>query len=99
MKKPDIVEIEEVPATNLVLLTGGKGTVGSDWLSGLTDGTVFLAKKIGDNGFVLTDFHIMNRSRQSIYLLADIRSGSGFYTDPLKFSKQFELVEILQEGE
>ena len=96
----DVQEIpqEEEPVRQLKLLQGGKGGPGGgenkDWLSGLPEGTIFVAEEKGTVNFICPQFQIDYIFFKAIRLLSFI-DNSYFWTTGERFSRRFTLVEVL----
>jgi hypothetical protein len=80
-------------------IIGGKGPPGSDWLSPLPDGTIFLARPIKHQGMPFLDmYRIANRSKRGILLDTILAKETSFWVDPIVFCRTIELFEILERG-
>jgi hypothetical protein len=99
-------EVDKKP-TNVVPferpVTGGGGGIPSDWLKGLKEQTVFLARPRDKQPINLTEYHIIAQNEKSTLLFVRDPSGGSqdvyVYVDPKIFSIHFELFEIIKDGE
>jgi hypothetical protein len=94
----DKEEDKELPI--LRLITGGKAPIGSNWLSSLPKGTVFLCRPIVHQGKpFLEEYHVVFQSECATRLHTNINAEGNFWVDPISFCGIMELVEILIKGE
>jgi len=83
----------------LRVVPGGKTPIGSNWLSSLPQGTVFLCRPIVHHGKpFLEEYHVVFQSTHATRLHTNINAESNFWVDPISFCGIMELVEILIEG-
>lgn len=96
---------EERQYGHLRVLTGGKGPTeppSTNWLSRLHKGTVFLCKKRNTTTIFLLQYHVLHKSTYSVMLLDNLSSSTtDIYlpVDPIEFCKQYDLHEVLAEGQ
>ena len=84
-------------ALKLAVYEGGKGS--GSWLWDLPDGTVFLAReKHAKNGWMLLYIQLSGRIKSACVLSPLPFGGNRLYVDPIKFSKDHELFEIVALG-
>ncbi len=92
-------EEEVAPKPLLSVVTGGKSPPGSNWLSGLKKGSVFLCRPLAhkDKPF-LEEYHIVYQGEKSCKLYTNLNQEGWFWVDPISFCGLMEKVEVLMEG-
>jgi hypothetical protein len=91
-------KILDFKRTNLSLLQGGKGPPGSDWLSPLPVGCVFLVRSTKPDMFVMEVFEVTYKSRSGVRLYSGTGPDREHWVDPERFCKYNELREILRQS-
>jgi hypothetical protein len=97
--KPDDNEEENVVKFQPRIITGGKQPPSDYWLLNLPVGSVFLTKgKAQAAGFALGEFHVVYKSDKAVHLMSNVEGPeTHLWVDPMSFSNQFRLFEILHE--
>ena len=92
---------EENKVTPFRLIQGGKEPPSENWLMGLTKDTVFLAREKHSKGIDFNMYCVTFKFKVGVLLtwtLVDDKQVH-VYVDSLRFSRNFDLVEIIEEGE
>lgn len=88
-------EDELINPPKLRLVKGGKEPIGGDWLTPMSDGTVFLWRERGIP--VMETIKVYTTDKGNVKLLTE---GHGYHWEiPNVFCANKELLEILKEGE
>lgn len=85
-----------------IIQPAGKEPTGSDWLSGLDKGAVFLAHpKDGKKHVNLCEYHVVYQLTKSTLLLARVPGGEEYYlyVIPENFCSMWELYELVNDGQ
>lgn len=103
-----IAEEEEEKVVALTLIQGGKGPpkIGFNWLSGFTDGAIFLARDTkGDPKWVAEEIHLNFQTERCASLDFVTRDKNArrdiIFTKMVvsdEFCKQWECVEVVDDG-
>ena len=101
--KPDKEEDVEPTAPPLLYpITGGKPPQGFNWLSGLTEGTIFLCRPYHHTGKprppFMEEYHIIRQYQHATKLLTNLNQDTIMIVDPMGFCAIMELVEVIMEG-
>jgi hypothetical protein len=91
-------EEEEIkPAAIPIKLSSIDGGKGNNWLLGLKEDTVFLAKYPKESDIQLICYRVGHKGNRAVLLY--IEGGGKVYVDSVSFSKAMTLIEILEVRE
>lgn len=95
---------EEIkPLHQLHVVTGDKEPPGYNWLSELTEYTVFLTRPykhlVKERGPFLDEYHVVHQGKRSTKLFTNLNQEGYLVVDPYEFCQRMELVEVVLRGE
>ncbi len=103
MKKPSVLEEEDKKMPVLKVIEGGRsataagGPTGTNWLSELDIGCIFLCQDKTSKDYVLHQFEVVFKSKKSVRLFTNLNSEIYLWVDPIIFCNRHILFEVLLE--